>query len=248
MFYPWGTKKAADPSMGWSVYLLPFLEQQSVYDMFEFTYPKYYASPGQNVAANRTLISAYLCPSDPAYGEMISSTSEVPGSNDSAMTNVCGVADSVEFRVPSSSWEPRQFPEADGILAASEPCRIADIKDGTSNTLIAGEVTAAGKGTNTGHFWSEHNILDTFEGINGPNTIPGGLAPASYSLFDTGFGSFHPGGCNFAMADGSVSFLSQNVSHPIMAALTTRDGPSNKNKTLYPTQVVSPEPAVSGPP
>jgi prepilin-type N-terminal cleavage/methylation domain-containing protein/prepilin-type processing-associated H-X9-DG protein len=253
LFYP-SSSTPNDPNcFGWSIYVLPFLEQQAVYDMFDFTYPKYYASPFpagsrlNNLLANKTVISAFLCPSDPGNGEMISTTSEVPGEEDSAMTDMAGVVDSVDAHI-AGDWPSRLFPEADGVFGGGKPCRIADITDGTCNTLMVGEVTAAGKGTHAGHLWSAHNLCDTIDGINGPFTIPGGLNPSSYSIYLTGFASFHSGGCNFVMADGSVHFLSQNISRGIMAALTTRSGPSPSNISRYPTEVVSPEPLISGPP
>ena len=77
-----------------------------------------------------------------------------------------------------------------------------------------------------GHFWASTNWLDTHYGINNPaKTAPAGnYPPGPQGPYLTGFASFHPGGCHFGMADGSVQFLSQNIAANVLAALTTRDG------------------------
>ena len=46
--------------------------------------------------------------------------------------------------------------------------------------------------------------------------------PAAWGFRTTGFSSFHPGGCNFVMADGSVHFIKKNISSNTLRALTTR--------------------------
>ena len=159
---------------------------------------------------------------------------------------MCGVADSVDECI--GGYALREFPQqVDGIFGSNGCCAIADIRDGTSNTLMVGEVTGKGLGTLDGHFWAYANVLDTRDGINGPFTVVGGTyppwAPPLYDLYSTGFASFHPGGCNYALADGSVCFLSQNIANAILEALTTRDGMNRRSYTVPATESI-----ISGPP
>ena len=179
------------------------------------------------------------------------------------MTSMCSVDDSIDAFM-GNNYRARLYPEVDGVFGGTGVCMIADIKDGTSNTLAIGEVTGAGKDTYIGHMWPAANYHHTWEGINGAGTVPGegvyppdydpsvgGIGPGSRHL--SGFSSYHPGGCHFAMADGSAQFLSQNIDRRVLAALTTRNGPSSSNRQKNPAKLdqllqSGQEPLVSGPP
>jgi prepilin-type N-terminal cleavage/methylation domain-containing protein/prepilin-type processing-associated H-X9-DG protein len=212
----------------WSLGLLPYIEQQPLYDRFDFRGGNGYYDGAGNQAACHTVIGAYLCPTDPQAGEFVDcATNNSP--DDAGLADMCAVADSNDWGI-NRSW-PSLFPgELNGMFGGEVGCRIAQVTDGTSNTLMVGEVTGKGRGTHVGHFWASWNLMDTRDGINGPLTAPA----QNYQSFRTaGFASWHPGGCHFTMADGSVQFISQNVSSgerpagqppSVLHALTTRAG------------------------
>ena len=207
--YDCRTKSDVPGYFSWSVYILPYVEQPDIYDMFVFTEypPTYYFLPQQNADASSTPIASYVCASDPGAGELS------PGNG--ALTNLCGVADSSNH-VKGTYTLMKDFPqEVDGIFGANGCCSLDDISDGTSHTLMIGEVTTAGSGAHIGHVWSTANILGLRDGINGPFTIVGGTYPTwnppLYGFYSAGFASYHPGGCNFALADGSVTFVSEDI-------------------------------------
>ncbi|MCC7083754.1 MAG: DUF1559 domain-containing protein [Pirellulales bacterium] len=232
------TKPRAPVYWGWSTYILPYIEEQQIFSMFDMRYPQHYFSTENNRVANAMKISTYLCPTDPARDELVDTSSFPwpghPAKEDSALSDMCGVADSVNAN--SNGYDLRQFPEVDGMFGTNGRCKIKDVLDGTSKTLMVGEVTGAGAGTHVGHFWVSSNVLDTRDGINGPFTATGGAYPAwnpptLYSLYSAGFASFHRGGCYFLLADGSVRLLSENISSgdrpagqppSLLHALTTR--------------------------
>lgn len=242
------TKPGAPGWWSWSVYLLPYIEQQGVYDMIDFTMSDYFGGPGpmnDTRAAAGKRISAYLCPNEPQANELVGCSGYMPTNgpdpdDDVALTDICAVSDTYDWQ--ESSGYGLQFPLVDGIFGGNVPCTIADIKDGTSNTLAIGEVTGGGS-PHRGNYWVAWNLKDSRDGINDPiKTVPGSGGPVDDSN-DRGFASYHPGGCNFGLADGSVAFLSQNIENAVLWALTTRDGMSRRNYTVPATEVL-----VSGPP
>ena len=91
----------------------------------------------------------------------------------------------------------------DGAKAAS----FRDITDGTSNTILAVEVI--GSGVN----WAEPVDLDA-SNMQFPVVAPGATGPDSY----------HPGGLNAALCDGSVRFFSETMARQVFAALITKAG------------------------
>ena len=90
------------------------------------------------------------------------------------------------------------------VFRGAEPVGIKDITDGTSNTLIVGEVTKANIP------WMKPEDIDI--------TIHPTIGAAG------GFSSDHTGGMHFLMFDGSVHFLNQSLAQQTLDALFTRDG------------------------
>ena len=221
---PMGSASPSHFYFGWAVYILPFIEEPSLYEKIDFA-SKWSYFDNENGCKNRevsnTKIPGFLCPSDPQGGEGIwvsPSLSPTPCSQ-CGMTNMCGVSDSVDWSLAGGA--SKNFPDNNGIMGANGCCSVRDVSDGTSTTLMIGEITGDQPGTFVGQFWAAWNICDTNEGINGPYTIPGGYTD---KIYVSGFSSFHPGGCHFTMADGSVQFLLDDIPQTVLSDLTTRSG------------------------
>lgn len=118
--------------IGWSglAMILPYIEQATLYNKANFSidYDEHLACGGQpangNRSVNRTLLSEYMCPSDPMSGRR-------PQGAGSAPTSYALSAG------PAADWA---VTPPVGPFSFRSSIRLSDIKDGTSNTIMAAEV------------------------------------------------------------------------------------------------------------
>jgi prepilin-type N-terminal cleavage/methylation domain-containing protein/prepilin-type processing-associated H-X9-DG protein len=224
---------------GWNTDILPYLELTAVYSKFSESdlrnHPYGIHSP-TNALAGNTRIAAYCCPSDPQDKSLRLGTS--PYSPDGYLwfwkANVAGVLDSDQrYETIMSSVETKT--NGNGALIANTSIKIGDIKDGTSSTLLVGELTGGGSGSLVGHAWHGGGLASAKYGINGAHCIPGtGSFPDNNSLewWQT-FSSYHPGGCHFTFVDGSVRFLRKEINLQVLKNLATRAGGEVVNGNDY---------------
>jgi prepilin-type N-terminal cleavage/methylation domain-containing protein/prepilin-type processing-associated H-X9-DG protein len=212
------------PLSGWPLSLLPNLEQPALYASAQAAYQATrnpFLNPPHTGLA--TVVSIYVCPSDAsaAYPQRGQRTG-----NMAAFTDYLGVSG-------------KNYATKDGVLFQGSHIRFADITDGTSNTLLAGERPPSSDfdfgwwyaGTGQRSTGSADMILGVQE-VNLLPVTPATCGPgaSAYSPGRSGspcnmfhFWSYHPGGANFLFADASVHFLPYSVAS-IMVPLATRSG------------------------
>ncbi len=228
--------------INWAISILPFLEQQALYDQYDSNAPN---ADAVNASVREASLAAYVCPSDIGGGELGRPQSGPGTSVDwrrGSYRGVTGASDSSASWDDSSSaddlpWRQRGIFHTvgtvwDGNTASGKFSteRIANVRDGTSNTLLVGEsttVTEPGRRTfwaysytsyNKSHLSPESRVyladFDRCVELDSSNPNP----------CKRGWGGQHPGGINFVLADGSVTFVNTNVDLSLLIEWATIDG------------------------
>ena len=210
------------PFMSWHTRLLPYLEQTALWDeaVAAFQSNPDFTRPPEHPGASRAL-PVFGCPTDlRALSPQVLRSGRPRG-----LTSYLGIAGNRAVL-------------QDGVLFTDSSVRLADITDGTANTLLLGERPPSANMVlgwwYAGWGQDRDGDGDMLLGVRAKNQ--GGYAPecpVGPYQFQPGdfknqcdafhFWSPHPGGANFAFADGSVHFLTYSADS-ILPALATRSG------------------------
>lgn len=221
-------------------YILPYIEQQNVYDLYEINFrydfdPTATQAPTNQQAA-KTAISLYVCPS----------TAGRSGNQDAEGYGYTDYSAPVTVK-PGLSGDPAQ-PRFRCVLNGDSQRTIASVTDGTSNTIAmaedAGRVDVARGGfmiikvetmddgtpvNRRSWAWADpDNAFNVDKLVNNSPSPLGGPVGCPWSEVNCGPNeetfSFHPAGANVSMADGSVQFLSASIDARTFAALMSKNG------------------------
>lgn len=228
------TVKPWSQAHGWTVEILPYIEQQNVYNIYNMNLVW---SAAANNPAISTQIKVFICPSSPG------------GADPAAryIPNNRGPLDYVaQYSVPAAALPYVGFPvptatDPTGLGAMGRNIRrpITSITDGTSNTTLlvedagrnqhwimgkyVGQGVAAGSESGA---WANYGMGACFGNINGWNPATNTKYGPCAVNCDNGeeIYAFHVGGANVLLADGSVHFLNQGTPLGVVVELATRSG------------------------
>lgn len=227
-----------DDGYGWGVMLLPFMEQANLYQSLPMTvsvangfttigdprapnwgvFKNYYDSNGTFIPGGDTIVSAFKCPSSTLPDVVPAVFQGYDYANGSSSSDQPAVGYAVSDYKGCGGYADRGvFVKARDVANAGRRLgtKIRDITDGTSNTIAIGESSYAGRDGSDLPVWigitgrDERSIFKT----QFPSPINGGTTAAnpSAAIDDDCAMSFHVGGAQFLMADGSARFISENI-------------------------------------
>jgi prepilin-type N-terminal cleavage/methylation domain-containing protein/prepilin-type processing-associated H-X9-DG protein len=217
----------------WQVRLLPYIEQDAVQKLVigKANANDYAAA---RTAMRRVPLALFQCPSDPNGSEP-----DLTGSDPIYRSDYLGVCGNDDWN-EAGGWGSNA---RNGVFAvytwlrssARKPVRVTDIVDGTSNTVAVGERPAHSP---LQWGWLYATDFDTLMAVPSNDDVfgqaSGGSPPCprpSHYRDDTidgrcahtHFWSLHPGGANWALADGSVRFIPYTAADTVVL-MASRDG------------------------
>ena len=229
---------------GLLVHILPYLEQANIYRMLDLEADDTHNQrDGSGQLLSTNLIETYQCPSE-------TDTFRNPDANNVALFSYGGSCGSMppiavsNCPALSAEWnanalyshEVTEYPQGteqdySGVFTRlGAATKLRQVTDGLSNTIFLGEVRPS---------CCEHIRAGWLHGNNGNGLFTTAIAlnfdtcnPRDAAVDDChkwnstgqfGFKSAHPGGVHFALGDGSVHFLTEDVDVPMLQRLGQKD-------------------------
>lgn len=208
--------------------ILPYVDGSNLYNAINYNVP---ALDTVNRPMAQQILPFYKCPSyagknfsdDPLYANL----STPANANIFAIRNYVAMGARTVLGLSGAS-------PAEGIMFPGSTSGFKDITDGSSNTILIAEtreekaaVWIDGTSASVAARWFNATAPPTFAGttvaINYKPYFPGGVFPNSIGQL-YGPSSLHTGGAHHLLADGSVRFISENLSVTVYDALATKAG------------------------
>jgi prepilin-type N-terminal cleavage/methylation domain-containing protein/prepilin-type processing-associated H-X9-DG protein len=212
----------------WSAALLPYIEQTAAFSLYE--YKANWNAP-VNYTAIRTNLKLFNCPMTPGQPRFDTTIAAQPAAGDYHALNAIkpfvgvncfgyiGITNVDDHRLVGAMMRDYNTP-------------ISFITDGTSNTILVAEDAGRPKFYNAAQQvydpvgkeggWADPNGAFSLDGANPDGSIPG-PCPLNCSNNSEVY-SFHNGGANVVLADGSVHYIKQSIDLCTLAKLVTRGG------------------------
>ena len=216
----------------WSVHILPFMEDKNRYDSYDLTKPFAVDTLRMTGIVNSAVQfqpnANFKCSSDPNSTGSAFNTNYYAcqgGGTTAEMACASALPASVPAGTPPRAWF------RNGLFHDNSQCQMAHLRDGASVTVMLGEtkyapVPAGSAQTawdtalriQTPPAWSDYNapigLCATMEPINARSGTDSASDPTrtfTAALAVTTFGSHHPGGANFCLADGSTRLIADSI-------------------------------------
>ena len=223
-------------TLSWHTAILPNIEQGNLYKQLDHAGP-YHSTVNKQAALNP--VEVFLCPSSSTKRSVLftlfNQTADRINGQDTYTQHYQGILGPTGTNPVTSAPYPELFPTntqgglaTGGTLLHDASVHIAEIRDGTSNTYLLGELSWDSAGVYRN--WARGSDDDeACKCIASAKNIENSMIVAGYPTFgfgfnDASFGSMHPGGTHFAFADGSIHFVFESIDLGLYKSMASRAG------------------------
>ncbi len=221
----WSTIDITDPlsdnGWGWSAFILPQIEGINLRNQLEFRLP---ITDPSHVDILQESIPVFQCPSEVApeivdlNGETTDSTAPFVGGALPVTSNPIMVGRSNYSGMFGNEEIDEDPANGAGAFFANSNVELGRFTDGLSNTIIVGERrldlgAVSWVGLVPGVPEAAERIVGAAD--HAPNDADGGFED---------FASYHPGGINVVLGDGSAHFVASSIDEDVFQALSTING------------------------
>jgi prepilin-type N-terminal cleavage/methylation domain-containing protein len=231
--------------LSWHVFILPFIEQTSLYNQFDFRAGEWNQTVngvkgGGKGALGLFRVAMYLCPSGPI--DKMKESGVMPAYNTDELlaggaipytTHYYGILGPFGSKINSTSKYVAVPDDGthggiakQGMFVIGPPITFASASDGLSNTLLIGERSLLDRVVHSRYRnWVRGADNGKSNWVSGAKNITNAINTGPVTIFnDISMGSHHTGGAQFSLADGSVRYISQNINLGVYKAMASRNG------------------------
>ena len=225
--------------MGWVPKIFPYIDQATRVSAMQALAPnpitelapwRYDTAPHNGASTIWGPVPTLACPSS-SLGDRSPDITSFTWTAGQGALHYRGCAGRIEDVTNPSDSSTYQWSNS-GMMFPHSKVRIADVTDGSSNTIFLGESSSSQGWTAAiksgwggiqpwtwGIYWYSDNrrLMIDSKNLQFPINYKGSFGDNS-----TPFTSFHTGGAHFLLADGAVRFISENISLLTLKQLSTR--------------------------
>jgi prepilin-type N-terminal cleavage/methylation domain-containing protein/prepilin-type processing-associated H-X9-DG protein len=215
---------------GWAVFILRHLEQSGVDQNFNRN-ANFFDAVNQPVV--QMPLAVFQCPSVPG-GDRVFEMLNLPPGNAPFSPPAKGAAG--DYFASYGVWDPSYgtATQRDGIFQNNQARQLAEITDGTSNTILVYEQAGRpaqycfgklvpGLNQANGSWWGAWAAYNGAQVQGYDDSCTQSIGTCAVNCNNgRGVYAFHPGGANVLLADGSVHFLGATCAVNVLYALATR--------------------------
>ncbi|PQO41914.1 DUF1559 domain-containing protein [Blastopirellula marina] len=242
---PYTLSTFGGPGWGWGAAILPQIEQNARFEALNINNGAYTSDDAAVLQYSQPLIPGYRCPSAPGkdVNDVMVSGSATYSHGLSTYKGVFGDKNTqASYSDNKDGCDIAQgscVNGGNGMFSANSSVKLRDVTDGTTNTVMVGEIAFGPNGAKDasgnaisylGAVWigvttsgAKSNVA-TFQTLRGIDA--NGNTERSYVINGTNsrsFSSHHPGGAQFVLSDGSARFYSATIDQLMINRISARN-------------------------